>query len=214
MAFHDKKGHCHFAAEQVPARKGVRRLDRVLIISSNEKSLTAILQLIAAESVSVTDTADSAAKGRQMAAETAYQTILINAPLKDAAADSLAIELAKMTGAGIMLFVSSEAERETEEKVMSYGVFVLSKPVSKAWFYKALHLLEAAEYRTRNIQHENQRLQQQINETKIINRAKGVLMEYLSMTEPQAHKYLEKQAMDLRISKLEVAKRLISTYEY
>ena len=97
---------------------------------------------------------------------------------------------------------------------MSYGVFVLSKPVSKAWFYKALHLLEAAEYRTRNIQHENQRLQQQINEAKIINRAKGVLMEYLSMTEPQAHKYLEKQAMDLRISKLEVAKRLISTYEY
>ena len=214
MAFNDKKGHCHFAEEQVPARKGVRRLDRVLIISSNEKSLTAILQLIAAESVSVTDTADSAAKGRQMAAETAYQTILINAPLKDAAADSLAIELAKMTGAGIMLFVSSEAERETEEKVMSYGVFVLSKPVSKAWFYKALHLLEAAEYRTRNIQHENQRLQQQINEAKIINRAKGVLMEYLSMTEPQAHKYLEKQAMDLRISKLEVAKRLISTYEY
>ncbi len=189
-------------------------LDRVLVISSQEKSLTAILQLLSDQAVEAVDTADNARQGRTMAAEQEYQAVLINAPLKDASAKDLAIELTQTTTAGIMLFVSSEAEKETEAAVLSHGVFVLAKPVSKMWFYKALHLLEAAQYRMKGIQVENRHLQQQIDEIKIINRAKGVLMEYLSMTEPQAHKYLEKQAMDLRITKLEVAKRLLSTYEY
>ena len=33
------------------------------------------------------------------------------------------------------------------------------------------------------------------------------------MTEPQAHRYIEKQAMDLRITRREVAEGIISTYE-
>ncbi len=189
--------------------------EKILVVSSNPKSLSAILQLLSAEeTVTETDTAESAAACRQAAAEKEYQTILINAPLRDGSAVDLAIELATKTPAGLMLFVNGEAEKVTEDKVMPYGVFVLSKPVGRVWFQKALRLLEAAEYRMKALQSENQRLQQQIGETKIINRAKSVLMEYLSMTEPQAHKYLEKQAMDLRITKLEVAKRLISTYEY
>lgn len=190
------------------------QLERILVISSNQKSLAAILQLLSAGTVCETDTADSAAAGRQSAAEKDYQTILINAPLRDDSAADLAMELATATPAGIMLFVNSEVEKTTQDKVMPYGVFVLSKPVGSVWFHKALRLLEAAEYRMKALQNENQRLHQQISDTKIINRAKGVLMEYLSMTEPQAHKYLEKQAMDLRITKLEVAKRLLSTYEY
>lgn len=190
------------------------QLERILVISSNQKSLAAILQLLSAGTVCETDTADSAAAGRQSAAEKDYQTILINAPLRDDSAADLAMELATATPAGIMLFVNSEVEKATQDKVMPYGVFVLSKPVGSVWFHKALRLLEAAEYRMKALQNENQRLHQQISDTKIINRAKGVLMEYLSMTEPQAHKYLEKQAMDLRITKLEVAKRLLSTYEY
>ena len=51
------------------------------------------------------------------------------------------------------------------------------------------------------------------DDIRIINRAKYILMEYLSMTEPQAHKYLEKQAMDMRLTKIEVAENLLSTYD-
>ena len=56
-------------------------------------------------------------------------------------------------------------------------------------------------------------LQKKIEDGNIINRAKAILMEYLSMSEAQAHKYLEKQSMDLRLPKIEVAKNLLSTYD-
>ena len=47
---------------------------------------------------------------------------------------------------------------------------------------------------------------------KIVNRAKLLLMQNLRMTESQAHHYLEKQAMDLRKSKYDIALRVLNTY--
>jgi response regulator NasT len=38
-------------------------------------------------------------------------------------------------------------------------------------------------------------------------------MQYLGFTEQQAHKYLEKQAMDKRCTKIEVAQKVIEMYE-
>ena len=52
-----------------------------------------------------------------------------------------------------------------------------------------------------------------MNEVRIINRAKCCLIEYLKMTEPQAHRYIEKQAMDLRQTKREIAESILKTYE-
>ena len=48
---------------------------------------------------------------------------------------------------------------------------------------------------------------------RLIDRAKCILIEYLNMTEKQAHKYIEKQAMDLRTTRRAVAESLLRTYE-
>ena len=48
---------------------------------------------------------------------------------------------------------------------------------------------------------------------RLIDRAKCVLIQYLTMTEPQAHRYIEKQAMDTRTTRREVAQQILRTYE-
>jgi response regulator NasT len=60
---------------------------------------------------------------------------------------------------------------------------------------------------------ENEKLKHIVEDMKIINRAKFLLISCLGMSELQAHRYLEKQAMDLRISKQQVAKQVINTYD-
>ena len=52
-----------------------------------------------------------------------------------------------------------------------------------------------------------------MNEIRLVNRAKWLLISELKMTESDAHRYIEKQAMDLRISKREVAENVIRTYK-
>ena len=52
-----------------------------------------------------------------------------------------------------------------------------------------------------------------IEEIRVINRAKSALMKYLKFTEPQAHRYIEKQAMNNRQTRREVAEHIIEQYE-
>ncbi len=52
-----------------------------------------------------------------------------------------------------------------------------------------------------------------MEETKLVNRAKCVLIQNLKLTESQAHRYIEKQAMDTRQTKKEIAQKILTTYE-
>jgi response regulator NasT len=45
---------------------------------------------------------------------------------------------------------------------------------------------------------------------KIIDRAKGILMQALNLTEPQAFSWIQKAAMDRRITMKEVAEAVIN----
>lgn len=51
------------------------------------------------------------------------------------------------------------------------------------------------------------------DEQYLIARAKRALMLYLNMSEPTAHRYIEKRAMDMRVTKKEIARNILKTYE-
>ena len=107
----------------------------------------------------------------------------------------------------------NDLEVLTEKKLLPYGAFVLGKPLNRFVFHKAVHFIEAAQNRIVGVRNENVKLQKKVEDSRIIYRAKCILMEYLSMSESQAHKYIERQAMDLRLTKVEIAKNLLITYD-
>ena len=93
------------------------------------------------------------------------------------------------------------------------GVLVLAKPFGRAMFSQTLRLGLAARRRMLGLRDENVQLQKKIEEIRLVDRAKCVLIQVLSMTEPQAHRYLEKEAMDRRVTRREVAEQVLRTYE-
>lgn len=188
-------------------------MERILVVSSNEKLSGSVRELLGEESTIITESAGSAGTARDMMLQKEYDLILINLPLSDEPADQFAAEAAENTAAGVLLLVEGSREEEYEAKMLPYGVLVLGKPLGRKLFMKMLHLVDAARIRLLGVKQENVRLHKTIDDSRIINRAKAILTEYLNMTEPQAHKYLERQAMELRVPKIEVAKRLLSTYE-
>ena len=62
-------------------------------------------------------------------------------------------------------------------------------------------------------ENENTRLQKQIDDIRLVDRAKCVLIQYSDFTEQQAHRYIEKKAMDQRVSRREVAEDILRIYE-
>ena len=56
-------------------------------------------------------------------------------------------------------------------------------------------------------------MQEKIEEIKLVNHAKWLLIEAREMTEEEAHRFLEKTVMDQGITKRAAAQRIISEYE-
>ena len=64
-----------------------------------------------------------------------------------------------------------------------------------------------------NLREQNKALKRKMDDIKVIERAKFSLIKYLGLDEKQAHRYIQKQAMDLRVSPRVVADNILKTYE-
>ena len=94
-----------------------------------------------------------------------------------------------------------------------HGVFTLPKQTSKPTLLTAINWMSSARERLRKTEKKTLSIEEKMEEIRIVNRAKWILIRELKLDEPEAHRYIEKQAMDRCVSKREVAEKIIKTYE-
>ncbi len=142
-----------------------------------------------------------------------YDVCLINAPLRGENGEQLSIDIAEKNICQVLLFVKAEYLEEITENVENYGVITVGKPISKQMFWSALKLAKVAQRRITMAKKENEKLQSKLESLKVVSRAKCLLISYCKMTEEEAHKYIEHRAMDDRVTRLDVAREILRTYE-
>lgn len=152
-------------------------------------------------------------EARRMLLENEYELVVINTPLPDEFGHELAMSAFQTTAAGILLVVKMEMADEVAEKVEDFGVLVVPRPLSRQLFYRSVKLAAVSHKRMAGLQNENQLLQRKIEEIRLVDRAKCALIQYLNFTENEAHKYIEKQAMDQRCARRDIAVSILKTYE-
>src|SRR5699024_7629081 len=109
--------------------------------------------------------------------------------------------MAQYTMAGVLLLVGAEQAGQVAAKTSDSGVLVLPKPVSRLLLQQSLRLAQASHRRLGKLIEENRRLRQKLEDQRLIGRAKCILIECCGMTEPEAHAYIERRAMDERRTK-------------
>jgi AmiR/NasT family two-component response regulator len=194
-------------------RKGGGVMDCVLVVSSADKGKDFLSEFLKAHAFSEITTVKSGSEARSLLNRKDFELVVINAPLRDESGEELSLMAADISMAGVILLVKAEIADDVAAKVENYGVLVLPKPLNRSMFFQTLKLMAAARRRLLGLQHKNVQLQQKIEDIRLVDRAKCVLIQYLNLTEPQAHRYIEKQAMDRRIGKREVAEGILNTYE-
>lgn len=189
-------------------------MNRVLIASANEKAVTLIAPLMRESypecRLSVCGSANEA---RRLCGESDYDLVIINTPLPDERGGELAKDICDSTTAGCLVMTKAENAETLSEQLEEYGALVVARPISRVLFYQSVKMINASRKRIMGYAKENIKLHKKLDEIKMINRAKLVLMQYLKFSESQAHRYIEKQAMDLRMTKYEIAMKVIKTYD-
>ncbi len=188
-------------------------MNRTLIVSSSAAGAQLVQELLPPRDYSPVVTACGGAEARRYCAEGDYDIVIINTPLSDEFGHDLAVSIASGSAAGVVMLVKNERADDIAARVEPAGVFVIPKPISRPFFFQALRLVDVSCRRMLLLRRENCRLQTTIEELRLIDRAKCALIQCLLMTEPQAHRYIEKQAMDLRCPKRQVAENILKTYE-
>ena len=72
--------------------------------------------------------------------------------------------------------------------------------------------MTAARERLRGYEKKVQPIEEKMEEIRLVNRAKWLLISELNMSEPDAHHYINRQAMDRCVPKREVAEEIIRLY--
>ncbi|MDR1064737.1 MAG: ANTAR domain-containing protein, partial [Oscillospiraceae bacterium] len=158
--------------------------------------------------------ARTAGEARRALTSADFDLYIVNSPISDENGEAFAAALSERLSGEVILLVRAEIFDEVSDRAAERGVITVSKPISRAAFWSAVRTAQASHNRFNMMRRENTKLLQKIEDIKIIDRAKLILISRLSMTEPEAHKYIEKQAMDMRVTRRAVADGILKTHEY
>ncbi len=184
----------------------------ILIVSATDAFTSALADLFSAAKYSPIHTVSSVSAARRELTEKTYDFVIINSPLRDDAGIRFAIDTCSNKQSVVLLLVKSDIHNGVHDQVTEYGVFTLSKPISKVTMSYALNWLESARERLRQFEKKSLSIEEKMAEIRLVNKAKWILISQLSMSESEAHRYIEKQAMDRCVTKRTIAEEIIKTY--
>ncbi len=182
----------------------------VLLVSSSEKINASLSELLSTKEYAEIRTVKSVAAARRKLTEISYDIVVINTPLPDDFGRRLAIDICtKENQSTAMLMVANDLYEEVFDRVSPYGVFVLGKPVSLGLLRQGFDWLKSYRERLRLLEKKVVSLEDRMADIRLVNRAKWQLIEKKGMSEEEAHRFIERLAMDRCIKKGEAAKQIL-----
>ena len=172
----------------------------ILITSQNEIFNTQLSKMFPPEVINILDFANNCALARRMILERSYEILIVNTPLGDENGISLAIDAAEINKMGVMLFTSPEKYNEYYDKTHEYGILTLPNTSDGETFVQTLRLLCATRQRVQSLEKKNLSFSERMAEVRLISEAKLLLIQKKNFTEDEAHKYIERYAMNNRIT--------------
>lgn len=142
-----------------------------------------------------------------------FDLIILNTPLADEFGLELASFIAHNTDAAVIVAAASKNCDSIDKKIGDLGVCVLPKPLNKPVLLSAIRFAMSSRDKLSRLREENRKLETKLHDQKQINRAKCALIQYLRISEEDAHRQIQKRAMDQRVPEVEVALDILRTYE-
>lgn len=148
-------------------------------------------------------------EARRKAGERVFNIIIVD--FCDGEGSDFAVDISDSSST-IILLSPSHLFEQVSYKVESYGILTIVSPFDQFYFYNITKVAIAVQYKVQVLTSQTTKLREKMEEIRLVNRAKMLLMQSISMSEQEAHRYIEKEAMDRCIKKTELAAQIIRTY--
>jgi len=110
-----------------------------------------------------------------------------------------------------VLMLTAFSQRELVERARDAGVMAyVVKPFTIGDLIPAIEIAISRHTQMKSLADEVADLHERLETRKVIDRAKGILMKALNLSEPEAFSWIQRAAMDRRLTMKEVAQAVIS----
>ena len=184
---------------------------RTVVIAEDETLIRMDLaEMLAEEGYDVVGQAGDGAKAIELAEELKPDLVILDVkmPVLDGIAAAEAIA-GKRIAPVVMLTAFSQrdlVERARDAGAMSY----LVKPFTQSDLVPAIEMAVSRFAEIAELEAQVTDLEDRLETRKAVERAKAVLQEQLSLSEPDAFRWIQKTAMDLRMSMRQVAEGVVT----
>ena len=126
--------------------------------------------------------------------------------------DMNGLDVAKIVGDGnlcsVILMVGSPQKNYVLESTREHDITLLSKPLNKLALLNTIDIVLQTRTRMENLSRRLEKVKQDLENRKIIEKAKGILMRRKYISEGEAYRRIQKLSMDNRVSMREVAEEI------
>ena len=180
----------------------------VLVVTKDDKISTQISTMLVApmfETMLVSDFNEA----RRLCGERTFNIVIVD--FADGEGTDFAVDISDSLST-IMILSPAQHFDQISYKVEPFGILTMTDTFDQFYFYNMIKIAIAVHYKVQILSTKATKLKEKMEEIRIINRAKLLLMQNLSLTEPESHRYLEKQAMDRGLKRMTLAEEIIRTY--
>ena len=182
---------------------------RVVIAEDETLIRMDLAEMLGEEGYEVVGEAGDGARAVELAETLRPDLVILDVkmPVLDGVAAAEAIARQRIAPVVILTAFSQRdlVERAREAGAMAY----LVKPFAQSDLVPAIEMAVSRFAELSELEHEVADLTERLETRKAVDRAKGVLQEQLGLTEPEAFRWVQKTAMDLRLSMRQVAEGVL-----
>ncbi|MFI3129162.1 MAG: ANTAR domain-containing protein [Bacillota bacterium] len=187
-------------------------MERVIVVSKNQKASEFFEKFLIAHKIRDITHASSGAKARRAFGEQDYDLAIVISPLPEETGEALAKELALRPETQVIFIAKEEILLSGESELLKCGVIMQSIPITRAGTDQCFKLAYAFSNKMKKLIVQTKTLQTKLQEIKKIDLAKCYIIEMDNICEEEAHKIIEKLAMNKRKTKLQIANEIIDKY--
>jgi response regulator NasT len=186
-----------------PARRVVIAEDEALIRLD-------LAEMLAEEGYDVVGQAGDGERAVQLAEELRPDLVVLDVKMPKLDGIAAAERIAQQRIAPVVI-LTAFSQRELVERARDAGAMAyLVKPFSKSDLVPAVEMAVSRFAELQLLEAEVADLNERLETRKAVDRAKGVLQQQLELSEPDAFRWIQKTAMDLRLSMRQVADGVVA----
>ncbi|MGB9662922.1 MAG: ANTAR domain-containing response regulator [Moorellaceae bacterium] len=189
------------------------RQPKIFLASADQSSLQSLKQVLQREGYLIAGAAEDGAQALRLIHTLQPNLVILDSELKGTSALEVARFINEEQVAPIIMLTSSW-HRNIISKTRDFPVFAyLIKPVQESTLLPAVEAAIANYEKLARLEEEVHKLKETLAARKLIERAKGILMETLGITEAEAYRRIQRQSMDRCVPMKTIAEAIIVAHE-